>query len=183
MLIVGPTLPEPYYSDVETVWDAIEAEFGDHGVSNPVPHFTLYGLDGAADIDALAAELETVLSDWDPFEVRTDGLGIFPGDHVWIPVAKSPHLTSLHEDVVAVAREFGTAPTPYYEPHRWFPHVALALGFESTRVGDVVRYLRTSDYDFERQFTVDNVEITYRPEGADEFERVASIPFDQSSRI
>jgi len=176
MIIVGPTLPEPYHSDVESVWNEIAEEFGTNGISNPIPHFTLYGLDGDSDIDALERALETALGDWDPFEIRTDGFGIFPGDHVWIPVAKSPRLTSLHQDVVEVARECGTAPTPYYEPHRWFPHVALALGFDSERVGDIVRFLRTSDYDFERELTVDNVEITYRPEGAEEFERVASIP-------
>ena len=177
MIIVGPTLPEPYYSDVEAVWSEIAEEFGHHGVSNPIPHFTLYGLDGTADIDALEGALETALGDWDPFEVRTDGLGIFPGDHVWIPVAKSPSLTTLQQDVVEVAQEYGTAPPPYYEPHRWFPHIALALGFESQRVGDIVRFLRTFDFDFERQFTVDNVEITHRPAGAEEFERVASVPF------
>jgi hypothetical protein len=152
MIIVGPTLPEPYYSDVEAVWSEIAEEFGHHGVSNPIPHFTLYGLDGTADIDALEGALETALGDWDPFEVRTDGLGIFPGDHVWIPVAKSPSLTTLQQDVVEVAQE-------------------------SQRVGDIVRFLRTFDFDFERQFTVDNVEITHRPAGAEEFERVASVPF------
>ena len=112
MIIVGPTLPEPYHSDVESVWNEIAEEFGTNGISNPIPHFTLYGLDVDSDIDALERALETTLGDWDPFEVRTDGLGIFPGDHVWIPVAKSPRLTSLHQDVVEVARECGTAPTP-----------------------------------------------------------------------
>lgn len=45
-VIVGATLPEPYYSDVEDVWAAIAEEFGTNGVSNPYPHVTLYGLDG-----------------------------------------------------------------------------------------------------------------------------------------
>jgi 2'-5' RNA ligase len=176
-VIVGPTLPEPYYSDVEDAWEAIAEEFGTNGISNPIPHFTLYGLELETDLDTLEAALRDTVAGTDPFPLRTDGLGVFPGDHVWIPVARSRALDRLHREVVDTATEHGSAPTPYYEPDRWFPHIGLALGFDSDTVGDIVGFLREREDDFGREFTVDNVEITYRPDDAEAFERVASIDF------
>lgn len=176
-VIVGPTLPEPYYSDVEDTWAAIAEEFGTNGISNPIPHFTLYGLDGNVDLEALEAALGDTVAGTDPFTLRTDGLGVFPGDHVWIPVARSGALDRLHRAVVDTVTAHGSAPTPYYEPDRWFPHIGLALGFDSDTVGEIVGFLREREYDFSREFTVDNVEITSRPDGAAEFERVAAIEF------
>lgn len=183
-VIVGPTLPEPYYGEVEDCWAAVEEQFGTHGVRNPYPHVTLYCLDdvdrdgavdsdGEIDLDELESRLESVAERHDLFTVRSDGLGVFPGDHVWIPVAKSPALAELHGDVVESIMDLGTAPTPYYDPHRWFPHVGLALGFDSDTVGDVVTLLRNRDFAWE--FSVDNLEITRLREGDDEYERVGSI--------
>ena len=176
-VIVGPTLPEPYYSDVEDAWNAIAEVFGTNGISNPIPHFTLYGLDLGTDLDALEVALRDTVEGTDPFTLRTDGLGVFPGDHVWIPVARSRALDDLHREVVRTTTAHGSAPTPYYEPDRWFPHIGLALGFDSDTVGDIVGFLREREYDFGREFTVDNVEVTARTDPDEEIERVASIDF------
>lgn len=170
--IVGPTLPEPYYGTVESVWDDLVERFGIDRYANPYPHVTLYALDDGVDIGAVETALEAVTDDHGPFPVHTDGVGVFPGNHVWIPVARSPQLTDLHRDVVAALEELGTAPTPYYEPRRWFPHVGLALDLDAERAGEVVSFLL--DYDLEWDLTLDNVTVT-RPSGTGPEHDAASV--------
>lgn len=171
--IIGPTLPDPYYSTVESIRGDIVDAFGVEAYPNPFPHFTLYPLDDDVDTAAVRAAVEEVVKDHGPLSAHTDGVGVFPGNAVWLPVAKSPELASLHADVVAAVDDLGTAPMPYYEPHRWFPHVGFALGLTDDQTGDVLRFLL--DYDLEWDFTVDNVTVTRPPPGGDEFEVVASV--------
>jgi 2'-5' RNA ligase len=172
-IIVGPTLPEPYAERVEAVWDDLAGRFGVDRYPNPYPHVTLYGLDDAADIDAVVTAAERVAADHDPFTVRTSGLGTFPGTHVYVPVAKSPPLLDLHHDAVDALAPLGDAPTDYYEPDGWFPHVGLALSLDPNLAGEVVGDLMQREFAWE--FTVDNVAVTRPPAGGDEHELVASV--------
>lgn len=171
--IIGPTLPDPYFSTVESIWDELVDEFGIDRYVNPFPHFTLYALDDEVDTATVEAAVTEAAEDHSPFSVHTDGIGIFPGNHVWLPVAKSPKLTALHTDVVRAVEELGTAPVPFYEPQRWFPHVGFALSVDDERTRDIVSFLL--DYDFEWDFTVDNITITRPPADGKEHEVVASI--------
>jgi 2'-5' RNA ligase len=171
-IIVGPTLPEPYYSTVKHVWADLDSEFGFGRMVNPFPHFTLYGLDDA-DVDAVERVVEDVAANHDPVSVRTDGLGVFQGNHVYIPVTHSRALGDLHHELVGELRALGAPLMPFYEPDSWFPHVGLALAVDDEQVGDVVSFL--VDYDFAWEFTVDNVEVESLADGMDQFERVASV--------
>ncbi|MFC7238074.1 2'-5' RNA ligase family protein [Saliphagus sp. GCM10025317] len=88
--IIGPTLPDPYFSTVESIWDELVDEFGIDRYINPFPHFTLYALNDEVDIATVESAIEETAGEHAPFSVHTDGIGIFPGNHVWLPVAKSP---------------------------------------------------------------------------------------------
>lgn len=171
-IIVGPTLPEPHYSTVKQVWADLDAEFGFGDVVNPFPHFTLYGLDDA-DIDAVERVVADVAANHEPFSVRTDGIGVFPGNHVYVPVTHSRTLGALHYEMVDELRALGESLMPFYEPGSWFPHVGLALGVDDEQTGEVVSFLL--DYDFAWEFTVDNVEVEFLGDEASQFERVASV--------
>lgn len=171
--IVGPTLPEPYYSTVESIRDDLVEAFGVEEYVNPFPHFTLYALDDDVDTAAVVDAVETATADHDPVAVHTDGVGVFPGNAVWLPVAKSPALTALHADVVEAVADLGDAPVPYYRPHRWFPHVGFALGLDDDRAGEAVSLLL--DYDLEWDFTVDTVAVTRPPAPGERYERVATV--------
>ncbi|WP_190303750.1 2'-5' RNA ligase family protein [Haladaptatus sp. R4] len=171
--IIGPTLPDPYFSTVESIWDELVAEFGIDRYPNPFPHFTLYALGDEVDIATVEAAVAEASEEYSPLSVHTDGIGIFPGNHVWLPVAKSPQITALHADVVRAVEDLGTAPVPFYEPQRWFPHVGFALGLDDERTRDVVGFLL--DYDFEWDFTVDDITITRPPAAGEEHEVVASV--------
>lgn len=170
--IVGCTLPDPYYSTVESVRAALQERFGVDESANPFPHFTLYPLDEDVHVDALVTAVEDA-ADQSPFTVHTDGIGVFPQRAVWLPVAKSPELTAFQSTVVEAIEDLGTQPVPYYEPHRWFPHVGFAIGEDDEQTGDIVEFLLAED--FEWDFTVDNVTITRPPAAGEQYEKLATI--------
>lgn len=171
--IIGCTLPDPYYSTVESVRGELVEEFGVAEYANPFPHFTLYPLDDEVDIPAVVRAVEEATEDQSPLSVHTDGIGVFPQHPVWLPVAKSRELTAFQSDVVHSVAEFGPPPVPYYEPHRWFPHVGFAVGENAAQTGAIVEFLL--DYDFEWDFTVDNITITRPPVDGETHEVRASI--------
>jgi 2'-5' RNA ligase len=185
-IIVGPTLPEPYFERVERVWDHLVERFGIDRYVNPYPHVTLYGLSGTADVAAVEDAVERVAARHSPFTVRADGLGVFPGAHVYVPVAKSPALLNLHRDAVEATAPLGEAPTDYYEPDGWFPHVGLALSLDADLAGEVVGDLLAREFDrtggdatgggwTDWEFTVDNLSITRPPADGGEHELVAHV--------
>jgi 2'-5' RNA ligase len=171
--IIGCQLPDPYYSAVTSVRGELVETFGVDEYANPFPHFTLYALDDAADVSAVVTAVEEAAADRTPFSVHTDGIGLFPQNVVWIPVAKSPRLSAFQSAVARAVDDLGTPPVPYYEPHRWFPHVGVAVGEDATQASDIVEFLL--DYDFDWDFTVDTVTITRPPSDGAKYERVASI--------
>jgi 2'-5' RNA ligase len=171
--IIGCTLPEPYSSTVESIRDELVDEFGVDEYANPFPHFTLYALDEDVDVQAVATAIEEAAEDHAPFSVHTDGIGLFPQNVVWLPVAKSPQLTAFQSDVVQAVEDIGTPPVPYYEPHRWFPHVGFAVGESDEQTGEIVEFLL--DYDLEWDVTVDTVTITRPPDDGETYEQLASV--------
>jgi 2'-5' RNA ligase len=171
--IVGCTLPDPYYSTVESIRADLVAEFGVDEYANPFPHFSLYPLDEAVAVDDLVAAIEDAAADQSPFSVHTDGIGVFDQGAVWLPVAKSPELTAFHSTVVDAVADLGTQPVPYYDPHRWFPHVGFAVAESDEQAGDIVEFLL--DYDLEWEFTVDNVTVTRPPAPGEQYEKLATV--------
>jgi len=172
-VIVDPTLPDPYYERVETVWDDLVAEFGIDRYVNPYPHVTLYALDDVSNVAVVEDAVRDVAANHGPVPVQTDGIGVFPQNAVWLPVARSPELASLHRDVVSGIEGHGDPPVPFYDPARWFPHVGFALGLDDDLTGEIVTYLL--NYDFEWSFTFETIAITRPPAEGAEHELVAEI--------
>ena len=172
-VIVGPPLPEPYFERVESVWDDLVAEFGIERYVNPYPHVTLYALDDVADVESVEAAVRDEAAEHDPVPVQTDGIGVFPQNAVWLPVARSPELAAIHGDVVGAVDDLGDAPVPFYDPARWFPHVGLALGLDDELTGEIVTYLL--GYDFEWSFEFESIAITRPPAEGAEHELLAEV--------
>lgn len=170
--IIGCLLPDPYYSTVESIREQLVVEFGVEEYVNPVPHYTLFPLEGDVDVGAVESALEEAIENHSPVSVHTDGVGAFPGNAVWLPVAKSPELTALHAEVVSAVEHLGEPPVPYYRPHRWFPHVGFALGLDDALAVDVVEFLL--DYDLEWDCIASEVTITRPPAEGTRYEQVAS---------
>ena len=171
--IIGCTLPDPYYSRIESIREELVETFGVDEYVNPFPHFTLFPLPEDVDVSKVVTAVENATEPQEPFSVHTDGVGVFPKNAVWLPVAKSPELTAFHSTVVDSVEQFGPPPVAYSKPYRWFPHVGFALADDSEQASDIVEFLL--DYDLEWDFTVDNVTITRPPAEGEKYEKLATV--------
>jgi len=159
-------LPQPFYHEVELLWDELERECGLVGVrQTPFPHFS-WTVSERVNESALQAALNRLAHQMKPFTISTAGVGIFPGDKpvVFIRVVKSPALFSLHEAILAAVREpLGGALNPLYEPDVWVPHITLALeDVTEVNLGAIVRLLAGRDLHWKMQ--IDNLAfILHRP--------------------
>ncbi|KPL78974.1 hypothetical protein ADN00_03515 [Ornatilinea apprima] len=159
-------LPQPFYHEVELLWDELERECGLVGVrQTPFPHFSWTASESVSE-SALQAKLNRLARQIKPFAISTAGVGIFPGEKpvVFIRVVKSPALFSLHETILAAVREpLGGTLSPLYEPDVWVPHITLAYeDVSEENLAAVVRMLAGRDLHWKMQ--IDNLAfILHRP--------------------
>ncbi|NMC54788.1 MAG: 2'-5' RNA ligase family protein [Chloroflexi bacterium] len=152
-------LPQPFYHEVELLWDELERECGLVGMrQSPFPHFSWTASESVSE-SALQAALSRLARQIKPFAISTAGVGIFPGEKpvVFIRAVKSPALFSLHEAILAAVREpLGGALNPLYEPDVWVPHITLASeDVTEENLGAVVRLLAGRDLHWKMQ--IDNL--------------------------
>src|SRR5262249_21259931 len=78
----------------------------------------------------LRAALQQVARQTAPFEVETDGVGIFTGPSpvLYLPVVRSPILTEIHQQLWQALGPIGGGITPVYGHEHWIPHITLAQG-------------------------------------------------------
>ncbi|WP_420627223.1 2'-5' RNA ligase family protein [Candidatus Leptofilum sp.] len=124
---VVSVLEEPHFSQVSPKLADLKRKFG---VGSPqataVPHFS-YHVAPEYDIEKLKAVLVETAVTTPPFTVKTTGIGIFPGKLpvLYIPVARTPELQTLHTALWSRLRAVTRAPLDYYSPPNWFPHITL----------------------------------------------------------
>lgn len=129
MYAIISELDEDAAVQVMRLWRQLNQACGLEGIFNfPNPHFTwLVAADFS--IEKVAASVGVIAEQTADFQVRTSGLGIFPGESpvLYLPVIKSSPLMQLHQilwDQVLPAVENVSS---YYAPEQWVPHITLAL--------------------------------------------------------
>jgi 2'-5' RNA ligase len=159
-------LPQPYYGEVEKLWDQLEKDFGLTGIRvTPFPHFS-WQIGETYDESLLQDVLDDISKNSSSITVQTTGLGVFSGTQpvIFIPVVKSPELIDFHSKVWERLEPCGTGISPYYNPENWVPHISLAYSdVNSENLGPVLTSLafRTFNWVFE----VNNFVYIYEPEG------------------
>jgi 2'-5' RNA ligase len=150
-VVVGALLDEPHAQRVRDQREAVADEFGTDPVSTPTVHFTLQSF-RSADRDGVASALASVADDTAPLAVRTNSLGVFPRDAVYVTVVRDGDLSAFHERVQSALEPHGEPYRNYadgvnpYGPETWVPHVSLATGVEN--VASVVRFCRSREETF-----------------------------------
>jgi 2'-5' RNA ligase len=131
MQAVISALDEDHAQQVVTLWADLKCEFGICATSErvPFPHFTYQGA-VSYDEARLRAALEQMAYETDPFEVETDGIGIFTGPSpvLYLPVVRSPVLANIHQHLWRALETVGVGIAPAYGPWHWIPHITLAQG-------------------------------------------------------
>ncbi len=159
-------LPQPYYKNVESLWDELENQFGLKEIRvTPFPHFS-WQIGEEYDLSALALVLSTVAKQTKPFPVTTTGIGIFSGTNpvIFIPVIKSPQLVRFHQQVWKALSNTGLGISDYYSPQNWVPHISLAyMDVNQQNIGGIIRHLAFQTFNWE--FEVNNFVFIHEPDG------------------
>jgi 2'-5' RNA ligase len=161
-------LPDPYYRHVETLWDELE-EIGQlSGIRvTPYPHFS-WQIAECYDQNRLEMLIQQFAAKAVRFSVRTSGIGIFCGlkPVIYIPIVKNEELLNFHARLweLAAPAAIEDAPSPYYHPERWMPHISLAYGDVSPdNIATVLTHLAFKDYNWEME--VNNIAYISEPTG------------------
>lgn len=160
-------LPQPFYQQVEELWDELEEKFGLTGIRvTPYPHFSWEIADHYHQ-PGLELVLKTIAQRTKPFTVTTTGLGVFSGEQpvIFIPVVKSPELSAFHQQVWKALLSVGEGISDLYSPRQWLPHISLAyMDVNGENIGAIMQALAMRTYNW--QFQVDNFVHIYEPDGS-----------------
>lgn len=159
-------LPQPYYKEVEYIWNELEKEVGLTGVKvTPYPHFS-WQIAESYDMTKLTGVFKDIAASTKPFEVKTTGIGLFTGSSpvIFIPVVKDIQLLKLHYSIWEKLKQIGENLSDYYSPQLWVPHISLAFGdVTKENIGTVLEKL--SFMNFNWNFEVDNISFIHELAG------------------
>jgi 2'-5' RNA ligase len=148
---------------VESLWVELENGFSLSSLYVPrIAHFS-YQIAEGYNVQRLGAMLEQFAMGQRQFHVTTTGLGLFTGTSpvLYVPVARNPELTRLHETLWRAIDGAGTGVSEHYDPDHWTPHITLAQGdFNKDTLPDVIRFLLERDFTW--RLTVNNIALIYQ---------------------
>jgi len=144
MSTIALVLHDPAAQKVRELWSLVETRSGLKGTHKvPFPHVTLLGFDGVSH-PQVKEILERVSQVTGPFELSTQGIGIFrePAPIIYAPVVRTPSLDDLHRRLHHQVAALGGTLSELYQPDRWVPHITLAQGPASpASYGELVEHL------------------------------------------
>lgn len=159
-------LPQPYYKEVEDIWNELETEHGLTGIKvTPYPHFS-WQIAEDYDLDDLKNILHELTENTAPFEIHTSGIGIFTGHKpvIYIPVVKSVPLMKLHARIWQMTKDTGRHISNLYSPETWMPHISLA--YEDVDEANIAAVMENLFFrSFSWAMTIDNIAFIYEPNG------------------
>ncbi len=127
---IASLLNDPHKSQVESIWQELEAKCGLIGVRvTPLPHFT-YQVVEAYDQPQLVRIIREIAQKAMPFTVYTTGVGLFTGNTpvIYLPLVKNDLLLHFHKVIWDRTIELAHGVSPYYSPELWIPHITLGYG-------------------------------------------------------
>lgn len=122
------------------------------------PHITvkspfLFRQSGAMVVE----EIEAICEQWEPFEIRLSGLGVFRNSILYVRVEETGELSDLHWDLVDGLNGFVETLHDRYDGDSYTPHLTLADRLEPQDLADARRVL--SGVRFQRRFLVDRIHL------------------------
>ena len=155
-------LDHKHYQLVEDLWAGLAREFAVSGIYvQPYPHVS-YQVATHFNVKSLELALRRFAASKTSFQVRTSGLGIFPGPQpvLYIPVVRSPELTQFHGALWQEISSTGSGFLDYYHPAHWVPHITIGIGdMKKGDLSQIVRFLAERDLNWE--ITVDNIALVH----------------------
>jgi hypothetical protein len=159
-------LPQPFYRQVEELWDELENQFGLKGIRiTPFPHFSWQIAE-----EYPCRELEEAMNEIGrhiaPITVRATGLGLFSGEKpvVYLPVVKTQALCDLHNLIWERFCRVGQGVSELYNPEHWVPHISLVYeDLLPGKMGPLMEWLGFQTFNWEMR--IDNLAFICEPQG------------------
>ena len=151
-------LPEPYYRQVELLWDELETNFGLRSI-RVTPHFSWQVSETYAE-HSIIPTIEKLALETKPFEVHVKAIEAFfsPNPVVFLKILRDTHLTLLHTKIWLKLLPISNSPNFLYSPILWRPHISLAYQDLTKEVlKEVIAFLKAKNIDW--KFTVDNLAL------------------------
>lgn len=148
------------------MWNELEAACGLAGIKiTPIPHFSWQIAENYRfeQLENILAEMVLSIK---PFTVRTTGLALFTGDDpvVYLPIVRDISLSTLHAKIWERLLAVSVAPSPYYAPQYWMPHITLAhKDVNRKTLACLMERLAFQNHTWE--LGVDNLAIAFQSEG------------------
>lgn len=152
MLGLVSLIPQPFYQQIEKIWEELETSFNLVGfLISPIPHFS-WQIAERYDQDLLNEKITHLTQKISPFRVRTNGIGLFTGIRqvIYIPVIKDCELIDLHNQIWTATQTASTELNMLYSPDLWVPHITLIHeNLTPHNIGPVMKYLASQTYNWE----------------------------------
>jgi 2'-5' RNA ligase len=147
------------------VWESLARSCPDFNRQvAPLPHFSWHIAEGY-DLLRLQQLLSLFAREAPTFTVRCSGLGLFTGPKpiLYIRLVKDDRLEQLQRQLYKQIFPISSAPSPFYSPQAWVPHISLANDIpDSDLLACAMRNLAFQVYNWE--IRVDHLTIGYQDE-------------------
>ncbi len=122
------------------------------------PHITvkspfLFRQSGATVVE----KVEALCEEWEPFEIRLGGLGVFRNSILYVKVGESEELNLLHQDLVESLDGYVETLNDRYDGSAYNPHLTLADKLAPDDLAEARRLLM--DQRLQRRFVVDRIHL------------------------
>jgi 2'-5' RNA ligase len=162
--LLNPTAEQ----EIRSLWSRFEAHCGLTEINEmPLPHFSWLSAD-SCHFPPIEQSMQEAIQNFEPFMVRTAGLGIFTGPLpvVYIALVKDAVLLNYHQILWGKTLPFTIVPNAYYHPTRWVPHITLAYQVPNAEgLGCAIQDIAFQPIEMELQ--VDTVALLYHSLGQD----------------
>lgn len=146
---VVSTFDAAAYLKVRAVWRELHDRFGLATLQEGlVPHFSWHIAEDY-DLAGLMQRLTEVSAQISPFDIHTNGLGVFTGENpvLYLTIVKDATLIELHRTIWRACEPFAQGSSPYYTEGAWIPHVTLASAdLQQENLPEVLRSLVERDF-------------------------------------
>ena len=177
MHAIVTVLDSKSYARINALWQVLEAECGLTGIhSTPLPHFSWH-IAQDYDFPSLLPDLQGIAASTRPFTGHTSGLGMFTRESpvLYFPVVRTSPLSEIHARIWERAIRHSQAPSPYYEPSAWMPHITLAYG--DLNLASLCCAVERLAFDLVNwEISVDNLAIVHQSDSQDG-ELESKLPF------
>jgi 2'-5' RNA ligase len=142
---------------VHSIWHEITALTGvDPVVSSLVPHISWH-VASEYPFEKLHDQVGQLARQTSSFYLTTTGLGFFriPANVLYISLAVTPALLTLHQTIFDLAKPLGQQPNPCYSPGFWVPHITLVYRIQKIdQIDDILT--RIKPFQIEREICINN---------------------------